>query len=172
MNYKNSLCITTTLFITLSVPLSFAQDHSEHRGKHVNYQLFDLGTFGGPNSYIPNFSLVSVNSQGAVIVEADTTIPDPYPPNCFQSTCLVNHAGVWRDGVLTDLGALPGTNSSAPQCINNRGESVGISENGLIDPLTGVPEEYAVIWKQGHIIDLGTLGGNPAWPLPSMIVTK
>jgi probable HAF family extracellular repeat protein len=103
---------------------------------------------------------VSINSQGTVVVLGDTPIPDPYSPNCFTSDCLVNHPGIWQDGVLTDLGVLPGVNSGAPNWINDRGVVVGVSENGLIDPLTGFPEIEAVVWKHGQIINLGTLGGN------------
>jgi probable HAF family extracellular repeat protein len=131
----------------------------DHRHRHHQYKLIDLGTFGGPNSYVPNFSLVSINSQGAVIVEADTTIPDPYYPNCFQPDCLVNHAGIWHHGVLTDLGVLPGVNTGAPTWINNGGVVTGVSEDGVIDPLTGGPEIHAVVWKHDQVIDLGTFGG-------------
>jgi probable HAF family extracellular repeat protein len=62
-------------------------------------------------------------------------------------------------GVLTDLGALPGVNSSSPNWINERGWIVGNSENGEIDPLIGGTQGHAVLWKEGQIIDLGTLGG-------------
>jgi probable HAF family extracellular repeat protein len=38
---------------------------------------------------------------------------------------------------------------------------VGFSDNGLLDPLVGVPQIRAVIWKKdGKIIDLGTLKGG------------
>ena len=73
------------------------------------------------------------------------------------------HAAEWHNGTLTDLGALPGVNSSFPFWINDLGDEVGISENGLIDPLTGSPEIVAVYWKYGKIIDLGTFGGNASY---------
>ena len=38
-------------------------------------------------------------------MQGDTATADPFSPNCFWD-CLVNHAGAWRDGVLTDLGEL------------------------------------------------------------------
>ena len=161
MNTKKLVCVTTMTLVAalaITIPLS-AQDKTDHH-KHHQYKLIDLGTFGGTNSYVPNFSLVSISSQGGVIVEADTTIPDPYYPNCWQTDCLVNHPGIWQDGVLTDVGVLPGVNSAGANWINALGVSVGASQNGLIDPLTTFPEIRAVVWKHGQIIDLGTLGGN------------
>jgi probable HAF family extracellular repeat protein len=89
---------------------------------------------------------------------ADTSIPDPFPNNCFGD-CFVSDAYVWQRGVLTDLGALIPGYSSFASAINARGEAVGVSENGQIDPLTGNYEAIAVLWKNG-IVNLGTLGGN------------
>ncbi len=151
---------TLALLALLAVTVRLAAQEKADHHKYHHYKLIDLGTFGGPTSFVPASSLVSINSHGAVIVQADTTIPDPYPPNCWQSDCLVNHPGIWHDGVLTDLGTLPGVNSGQPDWINDHGVVVGASENGLLDPLNGFPEIDAVIWKHGHIIDLGTLGGN------------
>jgi probable HAF family extracellular repeat protein len=70
------------------------------------------------------------------------------------------HAVEWRNGVLTDLGALPGLNSSGPGWITDSGLIAGLSQNGMIDPLTGLPEFRAVLYKDGSVIDAGTLGGN------------
>jgi len=49
---------------------------------------------------------------------------------------------------------------SVPNWINAHGQIAGLSENGVIDPLTGMPEYDAVLWKDHGILDLGTFGGN------------
>jgi uncharacterized membrane protein len=67
---------------------------------------------------------------------------------------------MWKNGTLTDLGAVPGTNSSAAQAINAQGWSAGYSQNGLIDSVTGMPEWRAVFWKGNVLHQLGTLGGE------------
>ena len=151
-----------SLFAALTMPVCMAAQNNptqDHKSKHHQYKLIDLGTLGGPTSFITNLETDTINPQGAAIAEADTAIPDPYYPNCFQD-CLVNHSGQWQNGVLTDLGALPGVNSSIPFWINDRGWTTGMSENGVTDPLTGFPETDAVLWRNGQIINLGTLGGN------------
>jgi probable HAF family extracellular repeat protein len=70
------------------------------------------------------------------------------------------HTFLWQRSVLTDLGTLPGVTSGGPNDINDNGVVTGISENGSIDPTTGLPEYDAVVWKNGQIINLGTFGGN------------
>jgi probable HAF family extracellular repeat protein len=151
-------------FVGLAMPpMSPAQDNAtrNHEARHHHYKLIDIPARGGPNSSVgfAGYVAKTMNPRGTVISEADTSTPDPFSPNCF-SDCLVMNPVQWRDGVLTDLGALPGVNSSAATWINSRGWATGLSENGLIDPLTGFPETNAVLWKDGEIINLGTLGGN------------
>jgi probable HAF family extracellular repeat protein len=163
---KSRLWMWTTvvyLFAALAMPICMAaQDNpsQEHKPKHHQYKLIDLGTFGGPNSSVPSFSLVSINSRGTTIVQADTPTADPFYPNCFND-CFVQHPAIWQDGALTDLGELNNPNNSCqPLWINDRAVVVGACENGLIDPLANFPEIDATVWKHGEISDIGTLGGN------------
>jgi probable HAF family extracellular repeat protein len=122
---------------------------------HMRYKLIDLGTFGGPNSS-ETVEFPFINDKGTVVGYADTAIPDPTNPEGFFF-----HAFRWQRGVLKDLGTLPDGLSSFAIWSNNRGQVVGLSGNGLIDPLLGAPEGRGVLWeKNGSIIDLGTLGGN------------
>ena len=152
-----SSILMTTLF-ALAIPLSGAAAQNHH-----HYKLVDLGTFGGPTAYgsINGPGLQLINNSGVVSSFADTAMPDPNAPTfCYNPDCFLSHAFHWQDGVLTDIGALPGKNSSASGPINERGWSVGQSQNGVIDPLVGIPETRATLWIDGRLVDLGTLGGN------------
>ena len=160
-------------FAALALPLGLAaQDNaSQNHAKHQKYKLIDIGTFGGPASYINKAAALGapnqINSQGTAVGAAATSIPSP--GNSNTSICegldgnlpFVFHAFKWQDGGLTDLGSLPGAdNCSVATSINADGEIAGYSENGLTDPLIGIREVRAVVWKDGKIRDLGTLGGN------------
>lgn len=126
------------------------------------YTLIDLGTFGGPNSF-QNAPGQSLTNGGLAIGEADTANQgDPGAASnlCFQD-CYISPGFEWRAGHLIDLGALPGPNSSCPTWISNNGLVAGTSEkyhDASSAPSTFPPVE-AVLWKDGKIIDLGTLGG-------------
>jgi probable HAF family extracellular repeat protein len=127
-------------------------------GPHPRYKLIDLGTFGGPSSTSEDLAQVA-NNRGTAVGAADTPFPDPFAPNCASASCFVQHAFQWQGGVLTDLGTLPGGSSSWAESISDNGQIVGRSQNGLIEPVTGLPQWIAVLWRQGEIIELGTLGG-------------
>jgi probable HAF family extracellular repeat protein len=155
-----------TLVAALATPVQLAaQGKQDHIQKHHHYKLIDLGTFGGPNT---NFVTQGVgaqvlNNRGVVTGSADTPIPDPNAPNCLNYDCFISHAFKWQKGSLTDLGALPGVNTSFGSWITANGLVAGLSGNSEIDPLTGGPEARAVFWNHGPIIDLGTFGGNESY---------
>jgi len=128
-------------------------------GQHSHYKLIDLGTLGGPSSTFEDLSK-TINNRGTVVGGADIAVPDPFAPNCFSSSCFVQHAFQWQAGVLTDLGTLPGGGSSWAEAITDSGQIAGRAQNGLIDPLLGIPQTLAVVWQDGQIVSLGTLGGN------------
>ena len=156
--------IAIVLFAALAIPTQLtAQDNSDHKSKHHQYRLYDVGTFGGPQSgtfFYPSFTVPrSMNNRGVVVGFGDTALPDPYP-DCFID-CFVDHAFKYEDGVLTDLGSLgASSNGAIAHSSNQRGWIVGVGENGVIDPSTGFPELRALLWKDGTISDLGTFGGN------------
>jgi probable HAF family extracellular repeat protein len=157
------MCITaTTLFAALAIPVRVAGQEErttqEQKPAHRAYKFIDVGTLGGPFTFTLDSEQMLLNN-GTFTGESDTSIPDPYAPNCFVQECFVQRAFRWQDGVLTDLGALAGGVSSNSGWINSRGWIAGISQNGVIDPLTGGPEARAVLWKDNRITDLGTLGG-------------
>ena len=127
---------------------------------HRRYILKDLGTLGGPSSGLGFFAKI-LNNRGTVAGVADTSNPDPFAPNCLHRNCFVQHGFKWERGIRTDLRTLPGGSGSDANFVNDLGQITGRSQNGRIDPSTGIPATTAVVWEaNGDIIDLGTLGGE------------
>lgn len=163
MKSKKLMCLTAMALLTvLAIPVQLAaQDNQHHPHQLHRCQLVDLGTLGGPNSFVNGPTVPDLSNIGIYDGEAETSIPDPYAPNCFNSECLIEQATERRNSVATDLGALPGVNNSFTTWISANGRFISRgSENGLIDPLLGVPEFQAVVWKHGQINNLGTLDGG------------
>ena len=145
MKSRTLTCVTAiVLFTTLATSVRLSAQQTRHK-------LIDIGTLGGPSAHGPGNGPGSqlVNNSGQVAGTADT------------SACCVSHGFRWRDGVLTDLGTLPGGNSSDTAAINARGWIAGGSNTSAVDPLTGKSTEHGVLWKlDNQIVDLGTLPGG------------
>ena len=153
--------------LAIGTPLAAQESPAKHR----HYKAIDLGTFGGPASYINPASVFGspnqINERGTAVGAADTSIPTTPVSNLFICggvggvVPFANHAFERRDGLVTDLGTLAGAdNCSVATSINARGQIAGTSENGVLDPILGVTQIRAVVWKHGEIQDLGTFGGQ------------
>jgi probable HAF family extracellular repeat protein len=162
-NRRTAVVLAGALLAILGTTLQLPAQEQGGK-KHHHYKLVDLGTFGGPQSYVnvpPSSYAPVANNRGDVTGWADTSTSDPYPNFCFNLDCFTSPAFMWHAGQLTDLGVLPGGASSASSWISPNGLVAGGSENGQIDPLvTELPEVRAVLWREGAITDLGTLEGG------------
>ena len=157
---SESFVMAMTLVVGLVVPLGLAaQNQSKSSPKHHHYQLIDMGTFGGPQSYLFAFLGIGrpLNSHGVVAGWADTSAPDPFP-SCFNGDCYVSHGYQWRNGARTELATLAG-GSDEVVAISDSGLMVGDGENGELDPLVpDLPQIHGTLWRNGELVDVGT------WP--------
>ena len=104
-----------------------------------SYTVTDLGTIGGAHS-----TACGNNDSGQVTGAAATATGEL-------------HTFLWQEGVMTDLGTLPGKLFSEGRALNNRGEIAGDATN------TGGPPFSSAMWdSQGGSVALPTLRGGPA----------
>jgi probable HAF family extracellular repeat protein len=164
-NRPSILVCATILYLLVAIAFCFAAE--EQNNKHHHYQVVDVGTFGGPSSWMTNPAVVRLglfNNQGTLTGEADTSGVDPFcswAPGCYPV-----HGFQWKNGTTTDLGVLPGGIGSQVNWISANGLMVGIADNGQQDPLSGGPQLHGVLWQGGTMTDLGALfGGYDTWAL-------
>ena len=116
--------------------------------------LLDLGTLGGPNSEAGGPNL---RGEGAILAETAETDPNG-EDFCGFGTHLQCLAAIWRNFKLTALPTLPGGHNAQAYGLNNLGQVVGFSENGVEDPTctTSIPGQVLrykpVIWEPNGVI--------------------
>jgi probable HAF family extracellular repeat protein len=109
-----------------------------HGFLHNGTTMIDLGNLGATGGL--SFTRAQgINTAGKVVGSSPTANHR-------------NHAFVWSNGVMTDLGTLGGSESSAT-AINEAGQIVGDSA------VAGDATRHAFLHTPGAMIDLGTLGG-------------
>jgi probable HAF family extracellular repeat protein len=101
-------------------------------------EMVDLGDLGG------SASASDINGLGQV---AGGSFIGP------SRSTAEHHAVLWVDnGAIVDLGTLPGSRESHAWAINDAGLVAGVAQ-------TADGTDRAVLWQEGEIRDLGTLGG-------------
>lgn len=127
--------------------------------------MTDLGTLGGPDSFVP-VGNHTVNDSGVVAGYSETSEQDPNGENFCNpafTNGLVCAAFASQHGVMTPLPTLGGTNGSAAG-INNRGQIAGLAEGPNPDPCSPFALQVsAVVWRNGQVEQvLPPFGGSAA----------
>ena len=127
---------------------------------NVDGLKFDLGTLGGPNSWMNGFA--GINERGEAVGLAETDVPDPNGEDiCGFGTHLTCSAFLWKDGLMRALPTLGGNNGQA-SAINDRGQIAGFAETATED--SGCPPNritLPVLWEKGNVQALPTVGSDP-----------
>jgi probable HAF family extracellular repeat protein len=136
-----------------------------HAFEWQNGVVTDLGTLAGADNCS---NAIWVNASGETAGNSETGEIDAL-------TGVAEIRAVrWKDGRIMDLGTFGG-NHSAAQGINDRGQIVGFALSAIPDPYSffdlgilgssGGTETRAFVWQNGHMQDLGTLGGPDAFAI-------
>ncbi len=124
--------------------------------------MTDLGTLPGGYFSYSNGG----NSRGEVVGAAQNTVPDP---NSMLGLGTQTRAFYWKDGVMQDIGTLPGGTDAQAALINERGQVAGWSyTNSTPSAICAGFYNYgfflttgSFIWdKENGMRDIGGLGGT------------
>ena len=101
-----------------------------------------------------------ISSNGWIAGNSQNGKLDPVVPGFPELRAVV-----WHNGKIQNLGTLEGGHESFAGAVNRKGEAVGLALNTVPDPFSilgvGV-QARAFLWRNGHMRDLGTLGGPDA----------
>jgi probable HAF family extracellular repeat protein len=103
---------------------------------------------------------IYVNNAGQFVGLSDSDIPDPF--SIFGAGVAIR-TFMWEKGVARDIGTLGGPDAaSGANCDNQRpNQIVGFSYTSFTpNDSTGVPTADPFLYRDGQMIDLGTLGGT------------
>ncbi len=121
--------------------------------------LIDIGTLGGAACPNCNSGASVPNDVGQVEVGSDTAALDPLGQDFGgDGTHHQTLAAIWQNGRLTALPTLPGGHNANAFGLNNSGQIIGFSENGVHDAscALGTPFQVtryeAVIWEANGAI--------------------
>jgi probable HAF family extracellular repeat protein len=125
---------------------------------------FDLGTLGGQNSWM-NWG--EINDFGQIVGYSETAVPDPNGEDiCTFGTHKTCRPFLWQVFHMSALPTLGGNNGEA-SAINNRGQIVGMAEDGTVDSscpsgTTNNRTQLPVLWENGIARALPTPVGDPS----------
>ncbi len=123
--------------VGISVPIGSGFFHAVIADTTIG--MHSLGTLGGLESRSSD-----INNAGQVVGRSHTG-------ERTDEGWWLYHAFLWEDGVMIDLGTLPGDNISTAYRINQAGVPVGGSWFGFINSVS-----RAVLWHEGVAVDLNT----------------
>ena len=115
----------------------------------------DLGALPGNNSSV----VFQINGSGAGAGMSEIEQIDPF------TGWPVEHATIFKNGRVTDLGSLPGGYESQAISITDSGQAAGFAQNGIEDPYSIFDwggQVRSFVWRDGRMTDIGTLGGPDA----------